>query len=63
MCKTEGKIRNTHYLYIKKNMKIRDILYNGKTADRIEVGFSFSNRPKLSENTPGGHHASSYHSF
>ena len=34
-------------------MKIRAILCNGKTADRIEVGFSLSNRPKISENTPG----------
>ena len=26
-------------------------MYNGKTTDRLEVGFPSSNRPKPSENT------------
>ena len=44
-------------------MKIRAILYNWKTADREEVGFSLSNRPKRYENTPGWHHARCYDRF
>ena len=44
-------------------MNIRAILYNRKTADRIEVGLSFSNRPKRFKNTPVRRQASSYHRF
>ena len=43
-------------------MKIGAILYNWKTAERIEVGFSLSNRDKLAEITPGRHHARTYYS-
>ena len=39
------------------------ILYNWKTADRMEAGFSLSDRPEQAENTPGRHHARSYHRF
>ena len=39
---------------------MRAILYHGKTADQIEVGFSLSNRPKLSKNIPS---TSSYYCF
>ena len=51
MCKT-GKMRKTQCIF-ETIMNIRTILYKGKTADRFEVGFSLSNRPKPPENMPG----------
>ena len=34
-------------------MNLWDILYDWKTADWMEAGFSLNNRPKRAENTPG----------
>ena len=45
------------------NRKIRAILHNWKTVNRIEVGFSLNNRAKRAENTPIRLQASSYHRF
>ena len=39
-------------------MKMRTIVYNWKTDDLMETGFSSNIRPKRAENTPGCHHAS-----
>ena len=33
------------------------------SVTRIEAGFSFKDWPKRAENTPGRHHAHSYHRF
>ena len=33
-------------------LKIRAILYNGPTTDKMEEEFSLNNRPKRTENTP-----------
>ena len=41
-------------------MNIRAILYNEKMTEQIWVGFSLSNKPKRSENTPDLHYARSY---
>ena len=46
-----------------KEGKIRDIPYNWKMADRIEVEVSLKNWPKLTENTPGCQHTLSYRHF
>ena len=37
----------------KKMLKINYIIYNWKTAYRMEVGLSLMNRPELAENTTG----------
>ena len=39
------------------------ILYNWKTADRMEVGYSLNNRAKQVENAPDSHDAQNYDSF
>ena len=44
-------------------MKIMAILYNWKTTEQMEAGFSLNNTNKQDENTYGCHHARSYPSF
>ena len=56
-CAADRKTRKTQ----KQNYrKIRTILYDWKTDDRIEAGFSLNNRAKRVENRSGWHHARSY---
>ena len=43
-----------------ENRKIHAILYNWKTANRIEEGFSLNNTAKRAENATGWYHACSY---
>ena len=53
---TKGKLEQPNICqskYKKKIMKIRAILFNWMTTDRMVTGFSFNNRPKGSENMPG----------
>ena len=52
---------NLFSLSTEKNIEksVLTILYNLKTADGIEAGFSLNNRPKQAENT----HPHSYHLF
>ena len=50
------KIKMAKFIYLstEKNMqKNQAILYNWKTAHRMEAGFSLKNRPRRFENTPG----------
>ena len=49
--------------YRKKYRKIRAILYNTKTADRIEAEFSLKKRAEITENKSSWHHARWYHRF
>ena len=50
MCVTNRKNRETLNLSVEVEQKefrnIHTILWNGKTADQIDAGFSLNNRPK-----------------
>ena len=61
MSVTNRKIED-HKICLPKYRKIRAILYNWKTADRIET-ISLRNRAEWAENTADWHHARSYHRF
>ena len=66
MCNRQEKSKNPKFLYPrteKKYRKFRAILYNWKTADRIEAGFSLNKRVKRAENKSDWHHARSNHRF
>ena len=62
VCNRQKKSKNPKFVYPRIENKYRNI-YNWKTADRIEEGFSLKRRAKRAENKSYRHHARSYHRF